>query len=84
MKDVFANEQPKNGDIYYYCPEIHIEEILAVLGQLLSSENFEIMKLYLEGYTYIEIADQLNMPVNTVGTRIHRSKKKLANYFKNP
>ncbi len=52
-----------------------------VLGQALSKldENFRLPLLLLEfeNYSYEDIASKLNIPVNTVKTRIFRGRKKL-------
>ncbi len=37
-----------------------------------------VFKMYIEGYKYHEIADQLNIPIGTVKTRIHKAREILS------
>ncbi|MFU1856412.1 RNA polymerase sigma factor [Sphingobacterium sp. NGMCC 1.201703] len=48
----------------------------------LTPENYEIFRLFLEGYKYHEIAHYFNMPEGTIKTRIHVSRKKLQKQLK--
>ncbi|WP_433900101.1 RNA polymerase sigma factor [Sphingobacterium puteale] len=48
----------------------------------LTPENYEIFRLFLEGYKYHEIASYFNMPEGTIKTRIHMSRKKLQKQLK--
>lgn len=43
----------------------------------LSEENYEIFRLYLDGYKYHEIGSYFEMPEGTIKTRIHTIRKKL-------
>ncbi|CAM3471542.1 RNA polymerase sigma factor [Sphingobacterium prati] len=48
----------------------------------LSEENYQIFRLFLEGYKYHEIASYFGMPEGTVKTRIHMTRKKLQKQLK--
>lgn len=47
------------------------------LQELLSKEQYEVMCLYLQNYSYKEIADRLNLPTKKVDNLILASKKKI-------
>ena len=47
------------------------------LQELLSKEQYEVMCLYLQNYSYKEIADKLNLPTKKVDNLILASKKKI-------
>ena len=47
------------------------------LQELLSIEQYEVMCLYLQNYSYKEIADKLNLPTKKVDNLILASKKKI-------
>jgi len=51
------------------------------LEKLLSKEDCKVMSLYLQGYTYEEIGQQIKMNTNTVGVRIHRAKLTLKKHL---
>lgn len=48
----------------------------------LSDENYQLFRLFLDGYKYHEIAAHLAMPEGTVKTRIHILRKKLQRQLK--
>ncbi len=48
----------------------------------LTPENYEIFRLFLDGYKYHEIASYFNMPEGTIKTRIHMVRKKLQKQLK--
>lgn len=81
MKELLASQAPVQADIYSLCGEAYAEQFLEGLGRLLSPENLSIMKLYVEGFSYAEIGQQLGMNPKTVGVRIHRAKKAVTEYF---
>lgn len=81
MKEIFSIQPPPVGDVFSYCVEVHSERFMEDLCELLSEQDFKVMKLYIEGLSYEEIAGYLEMNINTVGVRIHRAKKTLAPHF---
>ncbi|UQA73410.1 RNA polymerase sigma factor [Sphingobacterium siyangense] len=48
----------------------------------LTAENYEIFRLFLDGYKYHEIASYFDMPEGTIKTRIHMVRKKLQKQLK--
>ncbi|WP_333863371.1 RNA polymerase sigma factor [Sphingobacterium sp.] len=48
----------------------------------LTAENYEIFRLFLDGYKYHEIASYFEMPEGTIKTRIHMVRKKLQKQLK--
>ncbi|PMQ01739.1 MAG: RNA polymerase [Dictyoglomus sp. NZ13-RE01] len=68
-------------DGFYESPEklAEYEDIWRILSPIERS----ILTLYYKmGYSYKEISEKLNIPVNTVKSHIYRGKKKIYNYFK--
>lgn len=60
-------------------PEVvrNTNEIYSCMGKL--DHDYQVpLHLHMEGYKYKEIADQLNMPIGTVKSRIFFGRKKLA------
>ncbi|PNV78780.1 MAG: RNA polymerase sigma factor [Dictyoglomus turgidum] len=64
-----------------YDPEEIIEK--KDIWKLLSPLEKSILILYYqEGYSYEEISEKLNIPLNTLKSHIYRAKKKIYNYLK--
>lgn len=57
--------------------ETQLSDLQSLMNSMLSPENVKIMNLYVKGFSYREIKTILNMPINTIATKIARSKKKL-------
>lgn len=53
------------------------EELLNSIKNNLSSYENEILSLYLQGYTYVEIADRLSKKPKSIDNALQRIKKKL-------
>jgi RNA polymerase sigma-70 factor, ECF subfamily len=54
-----------------------VEEVQQLLRKLPSKEREVVKMFYLEGRTYEEISGKLDIPVNTIGPILARSRKKL-------
>jgi RNA polymerase sigma-70 factor (ECF subfamily) len=54
-----------------------LEEVAKLLQQLPSKERHVVRLHYLEGRSYEEISDQLNMPLNSIGPILSRARKRL-------
>lgn len=78
ISDVLEYEGPRISNIYHLCVEICTEGFYEDMQQWLSEENFEIMRLYISGYSYKELAEKFQKPTKTIASRIHRAKKVLA------
>ncbi len=60
--------------------ELH-HSIVGALEVLSASHRAVIEMVFYEGFTYPEIAEILDCPVNTVKTRVHHAKKQLMNHL---
>ncbi|MCL2587918.1 MAG: sigma-70 family RNA polymerase sigma factor [Oscillospiraceae bacterium] len=56
--------------------ELHLQ-----LGSVLSGFEHDILKLFLEGLSYQEMAEQLGRPMKSVDNAVQRIRKKLAQYY---
>lgn len=56
--------------------ELEAEEIKRSI-ELLTDKTGTAFRMYIDGYMYREIADILNLPINTVKARIFRAREKL-------
>ncbi len=75
MKKLLVKQVSEKTGIYACYGPAYIERFLEDISELLSADNLRLMKLYLEGYSYAEIGEKLDMNPKTVGVRIHRVKK---------
>lgn len=56
-------------------------ELFEKLGKLLSKRELNVLTLYLEGFTYKQIATRLSIPVKSVDNSLARSKQKLKKWL---
>lgn len=56
-------------------------ELYKKLEKLLSGKELSVLSLYLEGYTYKQIAARLSIPLKSVDNSLSRSKQKLKKQF---
>lgn len=84
----YYKEKNKYVDWYEYTEEIdnhnpwemvHKEDMLKPLSPI---ERSILTLHYYEGYSYEEISEKLNIPLNTVKSHVYRAKKKIYNYLK--
>lgn len=54
-------------------------ELKVCIKNVLSSLEFKILVLYLEGYTYAEIGERVNKPLKSIDNAIQRIRKKIVN-----
>jgi RNA polymerase sigma factor (sigma-70 family) len=60
------------------------EKIMRLVVSKLNPLYRQLIELrYFKGYSYLEIAEELNLPLGTVKARIHRSRELLMNILKN-
>lgn len=53
------------------------------MGEILSSFEWEVLSLYLNGKSYTEIAKQLNKPIKSIDNALQRVKKKVEKHVLN-
>lgn len=58
-----------------------MKDIQTALSKLQPGYSIPFLR-YFEGYKYHEIAEELNIPIGTVKTRIHMARKELKSYLK--
>lgn len=56
-------------------------ELTAKLSELLSRKELDVLELYLEGFSYKQIADKLSVPVKSVDNSLARAKQKLKKWL---
>lgn len=91
--DVYENEDKKDsvGDELPSSdkPEeevlslLGLQDVLTKISKFLDREDLQIMLLLAKDYSYQEIAEQMNLSINTVKSRVHRARKKLNEVRKN-
>ena len=57
------------------------DEMHRQLGHVLSGFEHDILRLFLEGLSYQEMADELERPVKSVDNAVQRIRKKLARHY---
>lgn len=68
--------------IFSNCGEIETERIHQELKKLLAPDKYEIFAMYLDGFSYEEIAIELGITsISTVGVKIYRAKAVLRRYY---
>jgi len=58
-------------------PRLTDEDVLAELEKLPRDYQIPVVLVDIEGFTYKELADALNVPIGTVMSRLHRGRKML-------
>ena len=73
-----------NNDMEVGCEAVNeqVEQLWQMIDSL-NSDDRKIVTLYLEGYSYEEIAAKINASKGTVAMRLSRIKKKLKNMYEN-
>ncbi len=56
-------------------------EFAAKLSKLLSKKELNVLSLYLDGFSYKQIADKLDIPVKSVDNSLARAKQKLKKWL---
>ncbi|MEN0005920.1 MAG: RNA polymerase sigma factor [Bacteroidota bacterium] len=81
LEDVFGVQRPQIAAIDYLCFDIVYKDFQEQLAKCLNERDAAVMSLYIEGFSYEEIAAELALKIGTVGTIISRSKKRLREHF---
>ena len=79
--EIFHEKHPITANIFTLCTDIYNSDMMGELSKLLSSQDWDVMRLYIMGYSYDEISEMTGIKQNTIGSKISRSKKKLTRYF---
>lgn len=80
LMDVISEESISDPEILM----INREEFLGIeskMGEILSSLEWEVLTLYLEGKSYQEIAEELKRHVKSIDNALQRVKRKLEKYL---
>ncbi|MEZ5038513.1 MAG: RNA polymerase sigma factor [Saprospiraceae bacterium] len=76
-EELYSLSFPEKVNIHYFRLKALTADFYQQMKQILKVIEYEIMMQYMEGYAYQEIAEILDIPRNTVGTKIRRAKKRL-------
>lgn len=80
-KDLYYLNIPQNSGFVSPSSQIAIKDINKAINGL--PEDLQVpFKLYFEGYKYKEIADNFNLPIGTIKSRIFLARKKLMHELK--
>lgn len=75
-------QEPKSDIETNYITEHELRGIMKTISSTLNDKEKPVYKLYIEGLSYQEIAEQLNISKKTVDNRIQSSKKKIESIIK--
>jgi len=78
-----ANDETISSFEAYYPKEGLVSDIDKALEQINQEYKKVLLLFYQQGFQYQEIAEILDMPINTVKTHINRGKEQLKNKLKN-
>lgn len=84
IKDAIREEQTWRKSLTLIPPDrIEENEEPSSLDELLQKEDFYLLyRLYIEGYSSKEMAEELGISKNALNVRVHRLKKKFKKFFK--
>lgn len=82
LEEIYTIGAPLDFNLYYLAPELFQANFTDELKRLLPQIDYNVFKLYLQGYSYREIEDILQINQNTIGVKIHRSKKILRVFYR--
>lgn len=75
--DVIGERAPRKAKPGHYSTEEAIVSFLRDIEKLVSEEELDILRYYLEGYAMKEIGEFMATNPSTVGVRIHRLRRRL-------
>jgi RNA polymerase sigma-70 factor, ECF subfamily len=80
--DDLPDYQMPDSTLYHLCPEQLQQQLYESIEPVLRGEgSLSAMMLYIDGYSYKEIAAELGLPIGTVSSQINRAKQKLCDYY---
>lgn len=77
----YGEKHEKVGNIFNLCRDIYHKKFYDYMDELLDEKHFPVMKLWIEGYSYKEIADIMAIKVGTASSRISKARKILIKHF---
>jgi len=75
LEEIYTIGVQLDVDLFYLAPEFFQAHFTDQLKRLLPKTDYDVFKLYLQGYSYQEIHQSLQLNTNTIGVKIFRSKK---------
>mgnify|MGYP002381679790 CR=1 FL=1 len=80
-KNLVRRKYTANEEAFYSIPTLDGIGIRSLLDRLPANEKSLIELAYYQGYTHQEIADECQLPLGTVKTRINRAMKSLRSWM---
>jgi len=80
--DMVSDDVVSNPELFLIKKE-EVSGIENKMGEILSAFEWEVLSLYLNGKSYVEIAKQVNRPVKSIDNALQRVKKKAEKYVFN-
>ena len=81
LEEIYSMGVRLDFNLYYLAPDLFHANFTNQIKRLLPSTDYVVFKLYLQGYTYQEIQNQLQLNINTIGVKIFRAKKILRSFY---
>jgi len=82
LEEIYSMGVRLDFNLYYLAPDLFQANFTDQIKRLLPTTDYTVFKLYLQGYTYREIQNKLEINLNTIGVKIFRAKKILRSFFK--
>ena len=80
LLDIITDEQPSDPEVMLIDRE-DLSVIEGRIGQMLSDMEKEVLIRYIEGKSYVEIAEEMHRHVKSVDNALQRIKRKLQRYL---
>lgn len=80
--DMVSDDVVSNPELFLIKKE-EVSGIENKMGEILSSFEWEVLSLYLNGRSYVEIAKQVKRPIKSIDNALQRVKKKAEKYVFN-
>lgn len=81
LEEIYTMGVDLDFDLFYLAPDLFQASFTDELSRLLAKADYQVFKLYLQGYSYREIESKLSINQNTIGVKIFRSKKLLRQFY---
>ncbi len=67
----------KTGPEEHFIERENVQELVVKIKEVLSKYEYEVFSLYLEGYSYEDIKNKLNVETKSIDNAVQRARKKL-------